>query len=601
MTAPAVATKQGSPISTSSPGYIDFYGYHPSADGWLLCGWVPLSTPRAPQQLDCQGTASVLFEAGELTGNVLLTRFERDDLAGRGIGVVLFLAFDNRLLGRLVAVDLQVGPGPQRLLAADSAPQLRDTDLASRLRPILNGALRDEGRTGLLALLSRRGYSGEDTLDRLTEFVRLDVEETILCPPDGLVLIGWYLAAPGVVESIRVRCGLNGAELRPDDWIVVERGDVAEAVGAARGLTDPRCGFVAFVPDIVSGDEPVYIQIATKRREIGFKTVPSGRLRGMPAMRRILDSFEVQHDDVVPALRRVLAPAIGRLNHIRMQERPVVTEMALGAPVTPRTSIIVPLYGRVDYMEYQIGMMAAQGRTTAAELIYVLDDPPKRRETKMLAESLHERFALPFRLLMLNQNVGYAPANNIGLAHARGEFVCFLNSDVFPDTPDWIGRLVARLDEDASLGAVGPLLLFEDGSVQHEGMAIEPIPALGGLLFPLHVRKGWRPRSVAGVVREKFITGACMVMRRSLAQELGGFDESYAIGDFEDTDLCFKIGRRGLGCAVDHDVRLYHLERKSQDGPGRHWRMNLTLCNAWLHQCRWFGEPGAPVPETPDA
>jgi GT2 family glycosyltransferase len=579
-------------LRTPAPGYIDFYGHHPSADGWVLCGWIPLASPRAAQQLDCHGTARIVFEGGELEGDIVLTRFERDDLANRGIGVVLFLASSGRLLGRLVTLDLRVGPTSHRLLAAESAPQLRDVDLATRLWPILNAAVHDEGRTELLALLSRRGYSGEDSLDRLTDFVRIDIDEAILCPPDGLVLIGWYLAAPGAVESIRVRCGANVAELRPQDFVVVERGDVIEAVGNAQGFTDVRCGFIAFVPNIISADDAVYIQIETKRRETGFKNIPPRRLRGMPAMRRILDSFEVQYTDVVPALRRVVAPAISRLNHARMQDRPSVTELAFGPPVAaPRTSIIVPLYGRMDFMEYQIGLLAAQGRTAGTELIYVLDDPPKRREVQTLADSLYLRFGLPFRVIMLSHNMGYAPANNIGLGHARGAFVCFLNSDVFPGTPDWTPRLVARLEADASLGAVGPLLLFEDGSVQHEGMAVEPIPKLGGLLFPRHDRKGRHPRAVAGLVREKFITGACMVIRRALAVELGGFDEAYAIGDFEDTDLCLKIGARGLGCAVDHDVRLYHLERQSQDDTGRRWRMNLTLYNAWLHQCRWFGEP----------
>lgn len=590
---PSVATsKQGNSIPSSAPGYVDFYGHLPSADGWLFCGWVPVPGPRAVQPFDSHGSARIVFERGELAGAVVIARFERDDLGNRGIGVVLFLAATGRMLGRLVAVDLLTDSHSHRLLAAEQAQHLRDAELISRLRPIVSGALRDEGRTELLALLSRQGYSGEDTLERLTDFVRLDVDETIFCPPDGLALIGWFLAAPGAIRSLQLRCGANAAELRREDFIVVERGDVVAAVGASQGLADVNCGFIAFVPGIVSGNDPAYIQIETNRREIGFKNIPPRRLRGLPAMRRILDGFWVQYTDVVPALRRVVAPAIGRLNRTRLEERPAVSVMAFGPPVTePRVSVIVPLYGRVDFMEYQIGLLAAQGQAASTELIYVLDDPPKRREVQMLAESLYLRFGLPFRLVILGHNVGFGPANNIGLSHAGGEFVCFLNSDVFPGTPDWIAQLVARLEADRSLGAVGPLLLFEDGSVQHEGMALEPIAMLGELQFPLHVRKGWRPRAVSGLAREAFITGACMVMRRTLAGELGGFDEAYAIGDFEDIDLCQKIARSGLECAIDHDVRLYHLERKSQDDPGQRWRMNLTLHNAWVHQCRWLGEP----------
>jgi GT2 family glycosyltransferase len=268
--------------------------------------------------------------------------------------------------------------------------------------------------------------------------------------------------------------------------------------------------------------------------------------------------------------------------------------MRFGAPATdppPLYSIIVPLFGRIDFMEYQLALFAGGGMA-GSELIYVLDDPPHRREVQTLAESLYLRFGLPFRLLLLSHNVGFAPANNIGLAHARGAFVGFVNSDVFPGTPDWMPRLAARLQAEPTLGAVGPLLLYEDGSVQHEGMVFQPIPALGDLRFPHHHRKGWRPRAITGLVREELITGACLVMRRDLARDLGGFDESYVIGDFEDTDLCLKLRERGLFCAIDHDVWLYHLERKSQPGTGQRWRMNLTLYNAWVHHCRWFAAAG---------
>ena len=59
------------------------------------------------------------------------------------------------------------------------------------------------------------------------------------------------------------------------------------------------------------------------------------------------------------------------------------------------------------------------------------------------------------------------------------------------------------------------------------------------------------------------------------------------IGDFEDSDLCLRIGALGLARAVDLDVRLYHLERQSQGNMANAWRFNLTLYNAWVHENRW--------------
>jgi GT2 family glycosyltransferase len=180
------------------------------------------------------------------------------------------------------------------------------------------------------------------------------------------------------------------------------------------------------------------------------------------------------------------------------------------------------------------------------DLIYVLDDPPKRRELEDLAESIHARFGIPFRIVLLDKNMGFAPANNVGLRYAVGEFLCYLNSDVFPDTPQWMERLSARLEANPDIGAVGPLLLFEDGSVQHEGMTFERMPIFGNIPFPMHSRKGLRPRSNPGLERVPAITGACMVLRRELARELGGFDESLSPTARQEPDVRGRPGRENV-------------------------------------------------------
>jgi GT2 family glycosyltransferase len=83
------------------------------------------------------------------------------------------------------------------------------------------------------------------------------------------------------------------------------------------------------------------------------------------------------------------------------------------------------------------------------------------------------------------------------------------------------------------------------------------------------------------------VTGACLMLRTAFARRLGGFDEQYVVGDFEDTDLCLRARASGFASAVDLDVRLCHLGRSSQVPTTERWRMNLTLYNAWLHQRRW--------------
>jgi GT2 family glycosyltransferase len=288
------------------------------------------------------------------------------------------------------------------------------------------------------------------------------------------------------------------------------------------------------------------------------------------------------------AYDRIIGPAVELLNKSRLKARPQVAALDFGTvPTDPEFSVIIPLYGRIDFVEYQLALFSAHPPSRGFEFIYVLDDPPKRRDAQFLFTSIYERFRIPFRALLLDRNVGFAPANNVGLQHARGKYICFLNSDAFPGTPDWLERLAATLAAHPDLGAVGPLLLYEDGSIQHQGMSFRKLTEFGGWHFGHHPGKGLQLGASGGLQKCISITGACMLMERALAERLHGFDEAYAIGDFEDSDLCLRLYRMGLACAVDLDVHLYHLERKSQAGSARNWRMNLTLYNAWFHERRW--------------
>jgi GT2 family glycosyltransferase len=564
-------------------GFIDCYGYHAAAGGWLFCGWVSRRWPerQPPERI------VVAFEQGEVGGEAIATTYARSDLQGGADGAMFFVQGSAHALGGLCSLSYEAGGVRATLFPGAPVQRLREADLLARLRPVLALAVPGLARDSLLALLARQPYAGQDTLAALNDPVFLEIDAAIVCEPDGLLLIGWCLAGPGVIRGIRVRGGTIAAPLDLRQAITVDRPDVLAAL-AQHGFDESRCGFIAFVPDSVPADERIYLEVETTRREVGFRAAPRPRLTGMAAIRRVLECLDARFADVPRAFDRVIGPALQMLNRERLKQRPGSSVVDYGTlPAEPTFSVIVPLYGRLDFVEYQLALFSAHPGSAEVEFIYVLDDPAKRTEAQLLFASAYERFGVAFRAILLDRNVGYAPANNIGLRHARAETVAFLNSDVFPATPDWLERLTARLVEQPTLGVVGALLLFEDGSVQHQGMYFTRLRAFGNWFFPQHDGKGLRPGSDGGLRTCISITGACMVMRRELARRVGGFDEIYAIGDFEDSDLCLKLQALGYDCAVDRDVRMYHLERKSQATSALGWRLNLTLYNAWQHERRW--------------
>jgi len=568
--------------------YIDAYGYHMASSGWIFAGWIPLYPEAARRVLEVTATALVHFAAGPASGAAVIGYYHRADLKDAGFGIILHVSV-SRSVGKIASVDLAIGKDLFQCLIGEDTKQIPDQELSRRMRALVESAHASPQRRSLIGILDRRGFFGEDTSGELAAHVVIEIDEAIRCGEQGVLLMGWLATRPNAITALRLRSGPASVLLNPDRFIHIPRQDVVDALQAQFDIPDNRCGFIIFVDSVLVNDAPTYLEIETTFGSVGFKKLPAFRLSGMAAMRHILERVSLQYDAVVPALNHTIGPAIQALNRERLRTKPNVTITQFHTPPeAPKLSVIVPLYGRADFLEYQLGLFSAHPGWQAIDLIYVLDDPRLRHEIDVLAESVASRFSIPFRVLALDRNVGFAPANNVGLAHARGDFICYLNSDVFPGTQDAMERLVARLEADPMLGAVGPLLVYEDGSVQHQGMEFKPVRMAGDMLFPLHSRKGRRPEPRIDLARVVDITGACMVMRRALAERLGGFDPDYVIGDFEDVDLCRKIQAEGLDCAVDHGVHLFHLERKSQIGPGQMWRHNLTLCNAWVFHRRWI-------------
>ena len=104
-----------------------------------------------------------------------------------------------------------------------------------------------------------------------------------------------------------------------------------------------------------------------------------------------------------------------------------------------------------------------------------------------------------------------------------------------------------------------------------------------------HVLKGLSVDLDSPEVRDvQCLTGACLLLRRADFECVDGWDTGYLIGDFEDSDLCFKLRQQGLRMLYVPQVQLTHLERQSIKQIGSDdYRMRVTIFNAVRHQTRW--------------
>ena len=412
--------------SRPEDGYVDFYGHAPAAGGWLFCGWSRGRwRPGAPPP-----RVVAHFRQGRVAqADSIACWFPRPDLGQRGAGLVVLVRAPGVPLGELVGLELaEADSATPALLLPPVRPvtQLRESDLLTRIRPALLQAPPGAEQARLLTLLSRRAYAGVDTLHELPATVRIGLDEVLPVPPDGVALIGWCVDPTQAIAAIRVR----GPQAARDTaalgtrWLRVERPDVIAAVGAAQGLTDPRVGFVALAPSCGApwpgghGEAP-YLEVELHSGEVAYQRLPVPQRSGAAAARRLLEAVRPASDELDHAYDRVLGPALTAIHKARLARPRPVTEIAFGTtPEAPLCSIIVPLYGRMDFLTYQTALLSEHPGHAANELIYVLDDPPRKRELLDIAHAAHRRFGLPFRILVAEENLGYGPANNIGIAAA---------------------------------------------------------------------------------------------------------------------------------------------------------------------------------------
>ncbi len=494
-------------------------------------------------------------------------------------GGLLVLQCDSGLVVRAVAAR-QATPSLGRWWAGKASS--RD-GLRSWLVEQLT-SLSEQGR--LLAIeMQRRLPLAVQNVRRNDDLPSAELDLAVSTPA-GLLLGGWFRDPEALLDEMLLHRG----EGEPTP--ILERLERFSALlpGGPNGEPRPATGFAALVPGYASG-----APVLQPRAELKLRSGTSLFLRpavqpadAMTIRARALAAIPPQHLTAA-MLERTLAPVLAACQQQLRESLPAPRLKSFGkAPGNPTVSVVIPLYRVYEFLRVQIAAFAADPWfADRAELIYVLDSPEHEAEVAHLLGGLFLAYGLPMQLVVMGRNGGFSAACNAGAAIARGEALALVNSDVIPSGDGWLPALVRRLDRRNRIGAVGPKLLYDDGSLQHAGLYFKRDSK--GIWLNHHYYKGmpgsYGPANVERPVPG--ITGACLVLPRALFMEIGGFDDSYVIGDYEDSDLCLKIGRAGLGIVYVPGVALYHLERQSISKSLDYTRGLASQHNSWLQTQRW--------------
>lgn len=404
------------------------------------------------------------------------------------------------------------------------------------------------------------------------------------------VVVGW------IVHSSEIQVWLedqNGFAYSLDKAYRRFRQDVHEAISNDFGHASHNSGFVLHINGLNSGsvlrlkvftENGIYTLSETTCSTLALDPVAAARW-----LFAVGTPLPELHQRIPLVDEPVLAPLIEHRKAL-WDELPVQEHTLGEIPDNPEVSVIVPLYGRVDFVEHQLIEFAKdEWLQTHAEIIYVVDDPKILEEFNKLAETLYRLYKVPFRWLWGGVNRGFSGANNLGAQSSQSPYLVFLNSDAFPQQPGWLQDLTKELEVNTNLGAIGARLVYGDGGLQHAGMQFQRRNELG-IWVNHHPLMGLEPsldpHQTLTVIPA--VTGACLAMRRSDFERVGGWDTGYLIGDFEDSDLCLNLRAEGMQIGYLPSVQLTHLERQSFKLLGQDdFRQRVVIYNAVRHQTRW--------------
>jgi len=231
---------------------------------------------------------------------------------------------------------------------------------------------------------------------------------------------------------------------------------------------------------------------------------------------------------------------------------------------TPKVSVIIPTRGSsAELRGTQTPLVVNTVRTLLERSSYpnlefvIVADTPTPLEVRTELQRLGGD-----RLLIIDYDkpFNFAVKNNIGVAHATGEYILLLNDDTEIITPDALETMLAIFN-DSNVGIVGPMLYFEDGTIQSAGHVFTPDPKDIYRCKPATIRGA---HNYLRVQREaSSVIAACLLTSRRVFAEVGGLSPQFP-GNWNDIDFALKVQQAGYRVIFTPHAKFFHFESKTR-------------------------------------
>lgn len=214
----------------------------------------------------------------------------------------------------------------------------------------------------------------------------------------------------------------------------------------------------------------------------------------------------------------------------------------------PTVSIVIPVYNQFGYTYNCLESILKNSGDVKYEII--IADDCSTDQTKALNTVAHG-----IKIIRNRSNLRFLKNCNNAAKHAKGEYILFLNNDTQVQE-NWLSPLVSLIESDAAIGMVGSKLVYPDGYLQEAGGIVWK----DGSAWNYGQRKRPEDPEYNYVKDADYISGAAIMIRKSLWKSIGGFDERFAPAYYEDTDLAFEVRKHGFRVVYQPLSVVVHFE-----------------------------------------
>ena len=249
----------------------------------------------------------------------------------------------------------------------------------------------------------------------------------------------------------------------------------------------------------------------------------------------------------------------------------------------PLVSVIIPNKDEKETLQTCLEMLEKNTGYQNFEIIIVENNSTTDEIFRYYKELSGNR---KIHLLRWGKEFNYSAIHNFAAAHAKGEYLLFLNNDVKSINPDWLEEMLG-VCQRPEVGGVGAKLIYPDNTIQHAGCVI----GMGGIAGHMFVdmpadRTGYLHK--ASLLQDmSAVTAACLLMKKEVFEQAGGFTEELAVA-FNDVDLCLKVRKNGYLIVYDPYAKLYHMESKTRGAEDSKEKVRRFQTEIEYMRCHWI-------------